>query len=295
MDEPIDHPNSVGVHALCRQAHGQVTVLLSGQGADELLGGYERYRTATVTHALSRRVPRALRAAVRHLPPGRTYGRGESLERAARMEPEETLLLSSAYVDPALLRVLGVAGDPVGDFRRTALARSPGTPLERLLFYDLDTYLASLLQRDDKMSMAASIENRVPYLERRVVEACVRIHPTHKRVDRDGKRVLRAVAGRLLDAPAVPTGRKIGFAAPVASWLQLPGLAERLEGFGRGQGRITSLVSAELVAFARKGLGQGHRQATELAWMLMTVDHHLDALASAASRAAAVPASRGLQ
>lgn len=283
-DEPIDHPNSVALFALCREAKPSVTVLVSGQGADELLGGYERHPSALRQLWVSRRVPNVLRDLSKLLPTGLTHGRGEMLERAIRLDGDELLLASSAVVPPFLLGTLGIDGDAIGDFRRQSLRRSPGSALERLLFYDLETYLASILHRDDRMSMAASIESRVPYLQRGFMEAAIGLPPDCKLPTRSGRPVgagklaMRRIAQRLWEEPLRKRSPKVGFAVPVEHWLSEPTLHGRLQDIWAGRALASQYLPSQLRQFAQKGVAQNVRVATQLAWIALSLDMHLEAL-----------------
>jgi asparagine synthase (glutamine-hydrolysing) len=135
MDQPISHPNSLGIWQLARQARERVTVLLSGEGADEVFGGYTRFCGA-------------------HRQPA------EACIRATQFQPAPKLarLRPSADLAPALAR------------RAALFHEGAGAPLANCLKYDMQTHLVDLLVRQDKMTMAHGLENRVPFLDRHVVE-----------------------------------------------------------------------------------------------------------------------------
>jgi asparagine synthase (glutamine-hydrolysing) len=286
LDEPMNHPNSAAVYSLCKEAKRDVTVLLSGDGPDELLGGYQRYGTILRALAVSNRVPGVMRDAFRRLPRLWLEGRGEVLERAVRGDREELLLQSSAYVMPGELAALGVVGDSVGDYRRQSLASARGSSLRRMLLLDIETYLESVLMRQDKMAMAASVETRVPYLERRVIEACGRLPDEDRRQGRVGKWILRHIAQQYLGTPVTPKASKVGFAVPLNQWLrQDPGLVSRLAAISAGTAPIAAYVPEALVAAVTSGLAAQRRLETELAWMLVSLDIYLEVLASAPARA----------
>jgi asparagine synthase (glutamine-hydrolysing) len=135
MDQPISHPNALGLWQLARQSRDRVTVLLSGEGADEVFGGYMRYC------GVHRQSAEAFIQATQFQP----------LSKLARLRPGADLAPSLA--------------------RRAALFREGGGDhLSNCLKYDMQTHLVDLLVRQDKMTMAHGVENRVPFLDRRVVD-----------------------------------------------------------------------------------------------------------------------------
>jgi asparagine synthase (glutamine-hydrolysing) len=161
LEQPISHPNTIGVMLLSERAREFVTVLLSGEGADELLAGYSRF--LALMHPWGRPLLSRLRAAggqrlrtlVNYRDPAWravTATRVSRAESARRVYPD---LDEAAAIEPRL------------DLYRA----TTGSTLDRQRRYEMATYLPDLLLRQDKMSMAASIENRVPYLDNPLVEA----------------------------------------------------------------------------------------------------------------------------
>lgn len=135
MDQPISHPNSLGIWLLARHARQHVTVLLSGEGADEVFAGYSRF------------------------------------QKAAQQSPEE-FVQATMFQRPSKLTQLRPDADLAGVLagRATVFAEGHGNPLANCLKYDMQTFLVDVLMRQDKMTMAHGVENRVPFLDRRVVE-----------------------------------------------------------------------------------------------------------------------------
>ncbi|HJU48347.1 MAG TPA: asparagine synthase (glutamine-hydrolyzing), partial [Gaiellaceae bacterium] len=206
MDEPLADLSSLGFLALSELAAREVTVALSGQGADELLGGYRKHRAAAIAGAWSR------------LPgPVRSAG-GALLERApARLsqaagtlrasDPAERLLAASGRLDDDLRRDLvrgplrEVDGKTALRTLRERLGGVPDDPLPAALYLDGQLGLVDdMLHYFDRASMAYSLEVRVPFLDHRVVELCATIPPCHKVRRLDTKHVLkRAVRGIVPD------------------------------------------------------------------------------------------------
>jgi asparagine synthase (glutamine-hydrolysing) len=216
MDEPLADLSSLGFLALSELAAREVTVALSGQGADELLGGYRKHRAAAIAGTWSR-LPRPIHAGANRLlrrAPAR-FGRASRTLLAA--DPAERLLAASGRLDADLRRTL-VRGplaerDGHGALRvmRERLGAVNGDPLPAALYLDAQLGLVDdMLHYFDRASMAHSLEVRVPFLDHELVEFCATIPDRHKIRRLDTKHVLKhAVRGlipdRIIDKP------KIGF------------------------------------------------------------------------------------
>jgi asparagine synthase (glutamine-hydrolysing) len=232
MDEPINHPNSVGIWLLAKLAREKVTVLLSGEGGDELMGGYDRFRTVQRLASLRERwrgigflVPMLARV---------LHGRPARVARELARDPDGALIWSSAYLpSPQVERLFGSdATERVEVERRRILRDAPrDDAINRHLYYELKTYLVSLLIRIDKMCMAHSLENRVPLLDHNVVEYSFRAPGSLKVGAQGGKIPLRILVEKRLGAESFRR-RKMGFAPPDAFFRQrgLERLRELLAG-----------------------------------------------------------------
>lgn len=225
MDEPLADLSAIGFMALCELAREHVTVALSGQGADELLGGYDKHRAAALVGAVRRGpVPAGLAAAVA----GRGPDAARRLSAAMRTsDPAARLLAFSALMGPAerdrLVRGPLAAVAP-GSALRMVRRHSAGLgddPLAAQLALDAQLALPDgMLHYFDRGSMARSLEVRVPFLDHRLVELAATI-PSGLKVHglREGKYVLREAA-RGLVPDWVLERRKVGFFhATVDGWL----------------------------------------------------------------------------
>jgi len=215
-DEPLFASNSVGIHLVADHAKRQgVTVLLSGEGADEVFGGYGRYHLAMRRASLGR-IP-ALRAAAAHAPPVGRAGRLRAL-----LGPD-ALVGANAFTPPSEAWALaGRQGDdPIA--RRRAMA--PGEPgrEDDLFVHDQRTYLQGILQRQDRMSMAAAVEMREPLLDHHLVEWANGLPPEVKLAGGVTKSLLREVAVAWLPRSVVDRPKN-GFAVPTGEWM-MPGRA----------------------------------------------------------------------
>jgi asparagine synthase (glutamine-hydrolysing) len=184
-DEPLAFPSSVPLYFVSRLARDHVKVVLTGEGADELFLGYNRYRVTAWNERLGRPyrrlVPGRIRDGVRRLVralPGPLNRRASRTFLALRPGARELFFANFAVVPDALLRrvlsgPIWLSGrDPYSEVLR-CYEEAPGDTLDRMSHADLQTYLVRLLMKQDQMSMAASIESRVPFLDHELVEQVV--------------------------------------------------------------------------------------------------------------------------
>jgi asparagine synthase (glutamine-hydrolysing) len=215
MDEPMADLSSLGFLALCELASKHVTVALSGQGADELLGGYKKHRAASLVDALQGFPPSLRRAAV-HGP--RRFRR--AAETLAAGDAATRLVAMSGHVDPALRAELyrgRLAAVDGGAARRSVLAclnGFDGGALETTLYLDAQHALVDdMLHYFDRGSMAHSLEARVPFLDHELVEYCARI-PVDLKVRRLTTKWLLKRASRGIVPERIIHKRKLGFFRP---------------------------------------------------------------------------------
>jgi len=225
LDDPLADPSLTPLYFVTRTAADHVTVALSGEGADELFGGYEIYREPAAVAPVGR-LPAPLRKALRRvaavLPEG-VRGRGY-LERATTAIEQRyygnARIFDGAEKDRVLRHRPAALRTTVTDsiYRETAHLDD----VTRMQAVDLRTWLpGDVLAGADRMSMAHSLELRVPFLDRAVFEVARRV-PAELRVpagSRVTKALLReAVRGIVPDSTA--DRRKLGFATPVRVWLR---------------------------------------------------------------------------
>jgi asparagine synthase (glutamine-hydrolysing) len=248
LDEPIGDAIVIPMFLLSREAKKQVTVVLTGEGADETLGGYLFHRALLSGHRLARAVPQFLRRsllipAVRATPtsalnlafdyPASLGERGKLkvLDFLSLLEPED---LPDAYLHLISLFDGRDTGQLYsGEFRRSldGGAVSVGTLggdnrrapfLNRALHLQFDHWLPDdILMKQDKMTMASAIEGRVPFLDHELVEFSLTLPPWMKIRRKRPKYILRKYAARLLPAATTSRGKK-PFYAPVEKYLEHP-------------------------------------------------------------------------
>jgi asparagine synthase (glutamine-hydrolysing) len=231
-DEPIAFPSSVPLYFVSRLAREHVKVVLTGEGADELFLGYNRYRVTAwndrLGHVYGQFVPKSLRQEVSRLVTRLPRAAQRYAERSffALQPNPRTLFFENfaVFSDAMRERVLSSAGsgaiDPYADGLR-CYSEADGGVLQRMSAADLQTYLVELLMKQDQMSMAASIESRVPFLDHHLVERVVRMPSALKLRGWQTKAVLRAALKHVVPRPIL-TRRKMGFPVPVGRWLRGP-------------------------------------------------------------------------
>jgi asparagine synthase (glutamine-hydrolysing) len=236
-DEPIAHPSSVALNFVSRLAAERVKVVLTGEGSDETLAGYGRYRKTILNMRLGgayqAATPAPIRSLVRHgleaLPASRTRQRALRTFFARPATLEALYLDNFAVFSREAQRTLlsgGVRGrlatlDPYATATELMAGSDAKTLLDRLLYVDTKTYLHELLMKQDQMSMAASIESRVPFLDHPLVEFTARLPERLKLRGGTTKYILREAMRDVLP-PEILTRGKMGFPVPVGAWLRGP-------------------------------------------------------------------------
>ncbi len=243
FDEPFADSSQIPTFLVCQLARRAVTVALSGDGGDELFGGYHRYVRGQRLVGLVGRAPlparKLLAGAVRSLSPSaldtiaggvatmlppslRVRRPGDKIDSFgalldASSEAMRYRSMVSAWQNPDA--VVCDASETAGEFERL-LDADLGSLIERMMLADQGVYLPDdLLAKTDRASMAVSLEVRVPLLDHRVVEFAWRLPLSMKIRDGRGKWILRQVLNRYVPASLVDRP-KMGFEVPVAGWLR---------------------------------------------------------------------------
>jgi asparagine synthase (glutamine-hydrolysing) len=232
LDQPLSDSSVVPTYLIARAASEHVTVALTGDGGDEVFGGYERFAAALLAERLPTGFQNALRYVARLLPRGEGYfnvqSRIERFAQYAEISPQDQYRQwISVFTDPLLSRV--VAKDLWGEVARLETYRSLEAAYEdagevpllhRLLYTNFRTYLHDdLLVKIDRMTMANSLEARCPFLDTTLVDYVGALPPEMK-VTRFGlKRLLRRALNGLLPSQILRR-RKHGFGVPVNRWFR---------------------------------------------------------------------------
>jgi len=240
MDEPTADPAIITAYLVCREARKQATVLLSGVGGDELFAGYRKHIAHYWAQAygrvpsLARQLAEAGLAALPSLRGTSLKGRirlAKKMGRSASFNPVDRFIANCTYLDAdqksglyssAMISEVS-ASDPSGQHRAAFDRVGDADFLHQMLYLDTKIFMASLnLTYNDKMSMASSVEVRVPFLDRELAEFVAWnvppemklkgfLRPTTKYIFR--KVMHDILPGEVLQQP------KAGFAAPVDYWL----------------------------------------------------------------------------
>ena len=238
-DEPIVWPSSVALYSVARLARERVKVVLTGEGSDETLGGYTRYAWTLANSRMDRIyrslapaflrqwirdgigsgvLPSGLRRKVEHTFAGRDGGSWSSFYF-------DNFYCAFSAVEQRELLTAG-AREQSGNAYAPSIVywdKSKGDLLHRLLYTDIHTYMVELLMKQDQMSMAASIESRVPFLDHVLVEFTARIPTRYSIRGLSGKHILKSGVEDLLPQSIIHR-KKMGFPTPWACWLAGPQL-----------------------------------------------------------------------
>ena len=235
-DEPLAHPSSVALNFVSGLAAQHVKVVLSGEGSDEMLGGYDRYRKTIYNLKLGERYHALASPGVRDALTGlldRAPLPARVRDRLRRTFLYRTPTMDELYFDNFAVFSRGKQSglltrdvqqqigdpDPYVEMRRLLADLPPTSLLNRLLYLDTHTYLQELLMKQDQMSMAASIESRVPFLDHKLCEFSARMPDRMKIRGLTTKRVLRDSFKNILP-PAILSRSKMGFPVPLAPWFR---------------------------------------------------------------------------
>src|SRR5208337_1758857 len=305
MDEPTADPAIIAAYLVCREARKQATVLLSGVGGDELFAGYRKH----VAHAWAeeyRRVPALARSAAEKTALALPSLRGTSMKgsvrlakkmaRSAALNPAEAFIRNCTYLDgqqkadlyaPALQELTGV--NPSARHEAAFAKVRHADFLNQMLYLDTKIFMTTLnLAYNDKMSMASSVEVRVPFLNRELAEFVAwnvkpewklkgKWRPVTKHIFREAMRSM--LPQEVLQQP------KAGFAAPVDYWLahDLRPVVDDL--LSESQVRKRGLFRPEAV----RAYVDQHRRGTEdwsmQIWQLLTLETWMQLFLDGGARA----------
>lgn len=236
-DEPFADSSAMPTYRVCEAARRRVTVALSGDGGDENLAGYRRYRMHMAEEQLRSRLPLGLRQAV-FGPLGKLYPKADwapqflrakttfqSLARSSvdawfhsvsRMTDQQRGLLFSDRLKGEL------AGYNAVEVLHQHAARAPSDdPLSLVQYLDLKTFLVSILHKVDRASMAHSLEVRVPLLDHKLVEWMSGLKPSWKLNGSDGKHLFKRALKPFLPDDILYRPKQ-GFSIPLAEWFRGP-------------------------------------------------------------------------
>jgi asparagine synthase (glutamine-hydrolysing) len=278
-DEPLAHTSDAHLLAISQHAKRLVTVLLSGEGADETLGGYVRYRPLRYRRLfpVTKRALRLFRRSVSHHHRWMKLGRFLELGTSQRF-----VLYNACETLPDDLAQLGLAPTAEPSYRERVLAEAqglyPGDLVRQAMYSDQHTFLASVLDRSDRMTMGASIECRVPFLDYRLVEGLAAL-PTRVLLRGPGsKPLLRRSLGDRLPRDVL-RHHKWGFGVPWKSYVRsVPDLRHAVEALPRHHLILDSPIDLRRLKARLESFWAGDDQSFPLILQLLMATQAWDAL-----------------
>jgi asparagine synthase (glutamine-hydrolysing) len=283
-DEPISWPSSVSLYHVSKLASQSVKVVLTGEGSDELFAGYGRYRYQLMSNSHMhwyRGVPEPLRAFVRNRI-ATTSLLGADLRRKlkhtvlGRTGDLQSLYLENYYGAFSANDVQQLCLNPAEASQAyrpflDIFESAPQLPyLERLLYADKHTYLVELLMKQDQMSMAASIESRVPFLDHKFVEFASQIPSSLKLRGATGKYILKEAIADLLPASIIHR-KKMGFPTPLKNWLLDPKAAPLYDFLLEKDSILSEFIAREPLCDLLNRHRAGSEDATDRIWNLLNL------------------------
>jgi asparagine synthase (glutamine-hydrolysing) len=233
QDEPIMHLSEPHILALSELAKPSVKVLLSGEGADELMGGYVRYKALKYPSLLNSI------GTIGHMDYFTTKPRYEKLARYSQIKNNDDLVIynGSNIYPKDIAKNFGITTSPKNEYRKQILedakALYPNNLRRQALFFDQHTYLCSLLDRNDRCTMGASIECREPFLDQRLIVGLGSLEDKWLFTGKKWKYILKsAMAARLPEE--ILKFKKVGLSVPWGDYLiKSPGFIAELESFSK--------------------------------------------------------------
>jgi len=272
-DQPINHAHTVQLLQLSRLAKQFVTVVLTGEGADELFAGYPRYQIPVLAARLSI-LPKLLHGTTRRVLELLHMRRLVKLFEVSD-DLDRSIIEGARFCSMSELSSAGITNF-VSEARRDIYRKTQAKNLNRLeqiLDFDRRTYLPALLDRLDRTTMASGIEARVPFLDYRIVEWSMRLPQSTKLITgRENKILVKKLAARIFPRKMIYR-RKVGFGVPVGRWFRDK----------HGLGRYLDLVTDD--TFSTRGhcdartvlkLVDGHRRGDadhgDILWGLVNLE-----------------------
>jgi asparagine synthase (glutamine-hydrolysing) len=277
-DAPVSEPSDIPIYMLAKEASKSVKMVLTGEGSDEILGGYPKHvfeRFAQGWQLLPGYVRHSLIAPLTQSLPY-SFRRAKTAVTNLNIEDwrERYVRWFGAldHRERAKLSVLRVNGKVV-DANIPPFDASPdSTTLRRILYFDQTSWLPdNLLERGDRMTMAASIESRVPFLDHELAQYVSTLPDSCRVKGLKTKWILRQ-AGRSLIPDAILDRKKVGFRVPVNQWFQGPlkeYLCDHLKG---GESRTRAYYDPQVLDRMLDDHIEGRQNHEKLLWALLNLE-----------------------
>jgi asparagine synthase (glutamine-hydrolysing) len=282
FDEPFADASAIPTFMVSKLARDHVTVALSGDGGDELFAGYTHYVVQESRRAFSS-LPKALRAGVMrplsyrlpHGAWGRNYLHNISLDPIDRYLDSLsffTELSKKSLYTSEFQNALGTTDRVARSFREYAGRVKTNEPLDQLLYIDGKTYLpGDILTKVDRMSMATSLEVRVPLLDHKLIEFVTRVPASLKLAGTETKQLLKRVAKDLIPAEILDRPKQ-GFGVPLEEWINLELRDQIRETLREPRTRQRGYVNSDYVDLILDEHHKGRRDHSQPLWSLLILE-----------------------
>ena len=282
FDEPFADPSAIPTFMVSKLARDHVTVALSGDGGDELFAGYTHYVVQESRRAVSS-LPKALRAGLirplSHRLPHGAWGRNylhnislDPIDRYLDSLSYFTALTRKALYTSDFQHALGSADGVARSFRAYAGRVETNEPLDKLLYIDGKTYLTGdILTKVDRMSMATSLEVRVPLLDHKLIDFVTKVPASLKLAGTETKHLLKRVARDLIPAEILDRPKQ-GFGMPLEEWINRQLRDQIREILSEPRTRQRGYVNSEYVDLILDEHHKGRRDHSQPLWSLLILE-----------------------
>ena len=272
---PVSEPSDIPILLLSRQASRKVKMVLTGEGSDELLGGYPKHRFESWISRYHALVPASLHDPVASMVlKGLPYGArrmATALRAISERSPSDRMPVWFGAMSAATAS--GFLAHP-----RKERAPDPypfsarGSALKRTLFFDQTSWLPdNLLERGDRMMMGASIEGRMPFMDTRLAETVASFPESALLGAKGGKAILRRAVQQMLPAEVL-TRRKVGFRVPVDDWFRTT-LRDYLHDHLLGpDSQVRLMCEQAKLSSTFEEHAKGRRNHDKLLWALLNLE-----------------------
>jgi len=257
QDEPLMHLSEPHLLAVSQLAKPSVKVLLSGEGADELMGGYVRYKALQFPSLLN---------SIAKLGTSDIFGKSPRFDKLVRYSniktSQERIIFNGSNIYPQDIKhEFGILNQPKNEYRKQiykeAEALYPKNLRRQALYFDQHTYLCSLLDRNDRCTMGASIECREPFLDQRLVAGLGSLEDKWMFTGKKAKFILKSAMDKRLP-DEILTFRKVGLSTPWADYItKSPAFKDELESFSKSEifsmPYFENINSKKLISSLKKG------------------------------------------